>query len=328
MLFDPREYDRTQRAILRMRFDANETPFLERELTQLRTKVFTEIYSPSVARSFVPKATDIDPSTDTYTYKIYVPKGEVKLIAAKGNDLPRLDLGSREATGKVRPIGGSYGWDLFEMRKAQKAGVPLSDMKARMAADAIERGHDEMLAFGSLTDSLGAYPDVGCTGLVNNAAVVAQGILSGSFWLGGTPPDPDAVLAEMSAVVAAVSDNSLNTFRANTLLMPVKLYNYAERTPFSPLTGESILTLFKRNHSSVTTIAPWWRLDGAGAGGAHRMIAYQKDPMTAEAVIPQEMEIMPPEWQQLELLHHCFARNGGVKIYQPLAFKYADFAAS
>lgn len=330
MFFRPEQYDRMQRAELAKRFDANETASLERQLVQLRTKVFTEIYAPSVARSFVPKATDIAASVTTYEYQIFRAKGEVKLIAAKGNDLPRLDLESVSATGKVRPLGGSYGWDIFEMREAVRTGMPLSEQKARVAAEAIERGIDEMLALGSLPDTLGAYPDVGCTGLANNAAVIANpgGILSGSFWFGLTPPDPENVLAELNKLVITPASNSKNVFKANTVVLPTTIYNYVEQTVFSPLTGETILTVFQRNNKSISMVAPWWRLDGAGADGKHRGISFQRDPMTAESVIPQEMEIMPPEWQQLEMLHHCFARCGGVKIYQPLAFAYTDWAIS
>lgn len=324
MLIHPREFDRQQRAMLAQRFDANETAMLERELTQVRAKIFEVIYAPTVARGFVPKATDIASSATTYVYKVYTPVGEVKLIAAKGNDLPRLDLTAREVTGKVRPIGGSYGWDIFEMREAARTGTPLSEMKARLAAEAIERGIDEMLAFGSLKDTLGAYPDVGCTGLANNPAISIH-VPNGTFWF-GVPPDPDDVYAEVSAMIDFVASSSKNTFVANTVLLATRLYNYIERTPFSALTGDSILTVLKRNHGSVTLWAPWWRLDLGGAGGLDRGIAYQRDPMTAEAVIPQEMEVMPPEWQQLEVLHHVFARCGGVKVYQPLAFHYRDWA--
>ncbi|MDB4995196.1 MAG: hypothetical protein JWM74_2628, partial [Myxococcaceae bacterium] len=54
-----RSFRQRQRFVLSQNFDADETLFLERELTQLRTKMFTVLFPPSLARSFAPKATDI-----------------------------------------------------------------------------------------------------------------------------------------------------------------------------------------------------------------------------------------------------------------------------
>jgi hypothetical protein len=92
------------------------------------------------------------------------------------------------------------------------------------------------------------------------------------------------------------------------------------------LNGESVLSVFKRNNPQITMIAPWYKLRTAGAGGKPRAIAYQRDPMILESVIPQEFEVLPPEMKGFEFINNCHARCGGVKIYQPLALRYMDFA--
>lgn len=309
------------------RMDAD-TAFLERELTQLRARTYTVEFAPIVSRQFAPKATDIAASVETYSYKVFEPVGRAKLGNYKAKDIPRVDLVAREVFGKVRPVVASYGWDINELREAARLGMSLPDVKARTCRDVIERGIDQILAFGAIPDEAGNLPDVGLNGLVNNPSVVALGIQTGGYYLGATPEDPAVILKELSGLLAEVKDESLDKWAANTLLLPTRIHTYIQQTPFSALTGESILTVFRRNNPQLTMIAPWNRLDAAGAGGKPRAIAYQRDSSVLEAIIPQEFEVMPPEMQGFEFVHNAHARCGGVKIYQPLAMRYMDFDLS
>lgn len=325
-------YDRIQRSLLSMHFDANETVFLERELTQLRSKLFEVLYPEPVARLFVPKANDIAASAETYAFKVYRPTGVAELISYKTGQIPRVDLTADEVTGKVRPIAAAYGWDLNELREAARLGLQLTEVKARTARNAVERAIDEVLFGGTLADASGNSTAVGMNGLANNPYVIAnpEGILTGSFWFAATPPDPDVILKNMTDLVIAVSNNSSNVFMADTLLLPLKNYNYVQQTPWSALTGESILTIFKKNNPQIKMVAPWFKLDTAGTtyGTCPRAIAYQKDPMVLEGVIPQEFEQLPPEVRDMQFVINCHARCGGVKVYQPLGMAYMDFALS
>ncbi len=323
-----------QRFCLSQNFDANETLFLERELTQLRVKMFEQQFPPSLARTFAPKATDIAASADTYSFKVYKPVGMAKLIAYKAGDIPRVDVVATEVLGKVRPIGAAYGWDINELREAARLGLQLPEVKARAARDFIERGIDNCLAFGSLPDEAGLYPDVGLNGLANNTLVTALTVLTGGFWVdvngvaNPAPLDPAVIMRQLQNMISTIGNTSKDVFKANTLLLPTAHYEYIRGATFSALTGESILTVWQRNNPQITTIAPWYKLNGAGVGGLPRAIAYQKDPMILESVIPQEFEVMPPEMKGFEFVNNCHARCGGVKIYQPLAMRYMDFAVT
>lgn len=323
-----RSYKARQRFVLSQNFDADETLFLERELTQLRAKMFTVQFPPSLARTFAPKATDIAPSADTYSYKVLKPVGMAKLIAYKAGDIPRVDVVATEVLGKVRPIGASYGWDINELREAARLGTALPEVKALAAKDFIERGIDNCLAFGSLPDEAGLYPDVGLNGLANNPLVSALTVLTGSWWLNPSPIDAALILAELASLVSTVGNYSNDVFKVNTILLPTTHYEYIRQAVFSALTGESIMTIFLRNNPQITTLAPWYKLNTAGASGGPRAIAYQKDPQILEAVIPQEYEEMPPEMKGFEFIKNAHARCGGVKVYQPLAMRYLDYATS
>lgn len=315
------------RAALIEHFDANEAMFLERELTQLRATTYTTEYAELLARTFAPKATDISPTADTYSYKVYTPTGAAELIAYKGGELPRVDTAVREVFGYVRPIGAAYGYDLMELRRAAELGTSLDAVKAMLVRDAIERGIDECLAFGSLPNNAGNRPDVGLNGLINNSDVASP--LSGLYWDDATSgPEPAEVLADLNKLVANMAKETKNVFRPNTILLPTAKYEHVKQTPYSELTGKSILATFLENNKEITTVAPWWRLDDAGASSAPRAISYFKDKKVLEAVIPQEFESMAPQWKGLEALINCHARCGGVKIYLPIAVNYMDFATS
>ncbi len=332
MILD-RTYKARQRALLEAHFDANETMFLERELVQLRQKIFEVQFPDPVARMFLPKATDIASSAEIYAYKVYRPVGNAAVINYKSDDIPRVDMVADEVQGKVRPIAAAYGWDINELREAARLGLQLSETKARTARDAIERGIDELLAFGTVADAASNRADIGLSGLVNNSLIAGSAnanVLDGSYWTDAT--DPADMLADLNSLVVAPSNASKNVFRANALILPLSHYNRASQTPWSALTGQSVLEVFKQNNKQISSILPWHKLDSVttAQGGADkpRAIAYQKGPDTGEAVIPQEFEQMPPEMKALTFVINCHARCGGVKIYQPLAFKYLDFATS
>jgi len=318
-------YKKLQAQVLAQHFDANDTAFLERELTFVRAHVIETAYLPSLARGFVPKATDIPDSADTYVYKTLNVVGKAKMITYESKDLPRVDVDGLEVLGKVHPLGASWGFTINELKESARLKTNLAEAKPRAARDVVERGIDNILAFGSIPDEAGLLPDVLLQGLVNNPAVTTLGITSMPWWLNPTPMDPNLVLKSIADFATKISTRSSDTWQADTLLMPTLHYNFLQQTSYSTLTGETLLTIFKRNNPNLTTIAPWFKLNTAGAGGLPRMIAYKKDASILEGVIPQEFEVVAPQYSALEILYNCHARCGGVKIYQPLAVVYGDF---
>lgn len=326
-----KRYQDLQRAALVAHCDANETLFLERELTQLRQKLFEVVYPALIARSFAPKAGDIAASAETYSFKVYRQVGKASHKGYDADDHTKTDANATEAYGVVRPITDGYGWNINELREAARTGVQLSEMKARAARDVIERGIDMTLAYGAIPNDDGTLPNIGLNGLVNNV-VVDDSIEAGLFWLNPTPVDPSLILKDLNDWVSKIGQQSKQAFEADSIILPKTHFDYAEQTPFSELTGESILTIFQKNNKRIKSVAPWHLLDSvtAALGGQAkpRGIAYKKDPMVLEAVIPQEFEALPPEVRKFRFEILCHARCGGVKIYQPLAVRYIDFATS
>src|SRR5690606_8774284 len=95
--------------------DANETSMLERELTQLRTTTYTEGVAPSLARTFLPQATDIAQSAERYAYKVYKLTGSAKVGGNDTDDAPLVDVAAHEVTGKVYPVRDAFKYALNEI---------------------------------------------------------------------------------------------------------------------------------------------------------------------------------------------------------------------
>jgi hypothetical protein len=307
-----------------VRLDANETAFLERELTQLRTRVFEVQYPDLLARRFVPLATDIASSAERYAYKVWDKTGKAKVIANDIDDAPRIDVSATEVTGRVYPVGASYGWGLNEIREAVRTGTPLNQQRAVAARNAIELGVDQMLAEGYTTQP--GETNLITKGLVNNAAVEGAAfanVTSLTNWTMAT--DPDDILAELYGMIAGIVTDSKQVFRPNTVLMGTNRYNIIAQKKVGVDNDTTILRSFLANNPYIQSVDQWYRLDGAGENSTGRIIVYQRDPMVLEGVVPQEFEQLPPQARNFEFVVNCHARCGGVKIYQPSAVKYGDF---
>jgi hypothetical protein len=323
-MYDELRLRKQTREELVKRFDASETAFLERELTVIRRKVFEVQYADLLAKKFMPLATDIPPSAETYVYGVYDKSGRAKVIANGSVDLPRVDVIKSEVTGKVREIGDSYGWDITSMREAARVGAPLTEMKAKAARTAIETLTDKMLFDGKDHDGT----SFGVTGIANNADVISQGIVNpvSDPWL--ITMDPALILADLNSSVATMVAASLQKWLPDTLLLAPREFAIIVATRVSVYSDATILQSFLKTNPYIKNIDQWHRLTGAGAGGLNRGIAYKRDPEVLEGVVPLDFEQLPPQARGLEFVVPCHARCGGVKVYQPGAMRYIDFATS
>ena len=306
--------------------DANETAFLERELTHQRAKVHEVKFPELMAKRLMPLAGDVAPSAETWSAPVLRPVGKAKHGTYEAKDIPRADVVADEILGKVRPITMGYGWNVNELKEAARVGRAIPQMKAMSCRKAIERGVDETLAFGAMEDVAGNRPDIGMDGFVNNALVEANGIEALPFILDGDLTGAE-VVEMLSTFCSNITNNTKRVFNVNTLALPGPIFEYCKRTAYSDSIADSILTVFKKNNEGIDVI-PWWVLDDAGDSGKPRAIAYQKDAEVLEGIVPLEYEEIPPQSVGFEIVTNAHARCGGTKIYHPEAVVYGDFATS
>lgn len=307
-----------------LKLDANETAFLDRELTQLRAKVFDVVYPNLLARSFLPMATDIAATASSFAYKVWDRKGKAKVGANESDDAPRVDVTAREVTGKVFPIIASYGYGVDELAESVRLGTSLDAKRAMAVRDAIEEGVDEMLAMGN-------------TGAPGESNLITQGILDHddiagaanvrviplTDWTSAT--SAATFISELNSLRNAVPGGSKQRFRATDIVLPADRYELIASKPYGVDSDRTVLSWFEQNNN--IKISAWYRGEGLGVNSNGRAIVYQKDPNVLEGVVPMEFTQLPPQARNYEFVIPCRARCGGVKVYQPLGVYYGDFAA-
>jgi hypothetical protein len=305
------------------RFDANDTAWTERQATQVRSKLFEVKYTDLKAMELIPLATDIAAEPGPYVYNVLDMVGEAKVIASGSDDLPRVDISMSERNGKVMAVGASYGWDVFEIRKAARLGLPLTEHKARTARLAIARQVDKMLASGTTDSQTG----LGLEGLINNADVAALGIGVMDHWVLGTTTATQ-MIGEVNALVNTIVSATSEAWIPDTVVLPTNRYTIFASAPYGTDSDSTALTWFLKNNPYIKNVTSWSRLTGAGASSKDRMIVYKRSPDVLEGVVPLIFDQEAPQPRNLEMVTPCYAFCGGVKVYHPEAMRYADFDAS
>jgi hypothetical protein len=303
-----------------LRLDANETAFVERELTQIRAKLFNVIYAELKAQSLVPIASDISPDVQQYVYFVLDMVGEAKVIANGADDIPRVDVSKTERSGVVKTIAASYGWELFEMRLSARLGRPLNQQRAQAARRAIASQIDKILSTG-VTDS---QSGLGMEGLLNNADVVALGISTQAKWIQGTTTAL-AMINLLNSVAQAIVTATNEAWIPDTAVLPTAMYGILANTAYGLDSNLTALKWLTANSPYIKNVASWYRGNGAGASSADRGLIYKRDPEVLEGVVPLQFEEQPPQARGLEVVVNVVGRAGGVKVYHPEACRYLDF---
>lgn len=304
------------------RLDANETAFLERELTQLRTKTLDVQYGAIKGLTVVPLATDIAPSAETYSTKVYDYVGKARIGGPKNAAPPRVDVQTGEILGKVYTVDAAYGWDVLEMREAARMGVSLSDRKAMAARKAIDYAIDDMLISGK--PSTETTTNLQTVGFANGTGVSVMGSAF-TNWVQGTTTD-DVIVAELNAFVDQQLAGTLDNegLKGDTLVLPTSRYLIANSTRLGVDSDKTALSWFKANRPEITVI-PWARMQGVTSSAKDRACFYKRSPDVLEGVVPILFENLAPQTQGLEFIVNCFARCGGVKVYNPTGMLYRDW---
>lgn len=313
--------------IISQNLDANESAFFARELEFVKARSFDIKYPQFKSTTHIPVSTEAGPGASTITYQQFNQVGIAKIIANYADDLPRADVFGKEFTAKVRSIGGSYGYNVQEIREAQMAGRPLTQRKANATRRANDQKSNNVAWFGDA--------EHGLIGMLNQpnvpAAVVPAGATTTNVpWVGGTPKDAAEILQDMNDAVTRIIDLTLGVEIPNTILLPIEQHRKISTTRLDSGTDTTIREFFLRNNPEITMI-DWVNelknVDPAPSGGAAPtdvMITYDKSPDVLTLEIPQPYEQFAPQERNLEFVVPTHSRHGGVIVYYPLAIDIAE----
>ena len=305
--------------IISRNLDANESAFFARELEAIKARTYDVMYPEYKAIKHIPVSGDAGPGAESITYQQFDQVGIMKIIANYADDLPRSDVFGKEFTAKVKSLGGSFGYNVQEVRAGAMAGRPLPARKAT----AVRKANDQAV------NRIGWFGDAkaGLLGMLNQpnvpAAVASTGATSTKVkWAEKTV---DEILLDLNNMVSDMVELTLGVEVPDTILLPIKQYQLISTTPRSSTSDTTILEYFLRNNPMIKEI-DWVNelkdvtpLPSGDAGTKDCAICYKKNPDKLTLEIPQQFEQFPAQERGLEFLVPAHSRIGGVIFYYPLS---------
>ena len=303
--------------------DANESAFFARELEHIKTRTYDILYPEYKATRLIPVSTDAGPGAESIVYQQYDAVGVMKIIANYADDLPRADVKGKEFLSPVRSLGGSYGYNVQEVRNAQQAGKPLNTRKAAAERQAYEQSVNKIAWFASATD--GVYG--GLTGLLYNPNVTKTTPTYGA-WI-STPRTAAEILIDMNAAVNDTISLTKGVEIPDTMLLPLDEHGHVNTMPRSTNSDLTVLEYFKRNQPGVSVewvneLADVDPKPSGPAGPSNLMVTYSKRSEKLTLELPQLFEQFPAQERGLEFIVPAHGRIGGVIIYYPLSVNIVE----
>jgi hypothetical protein len=299
----------------KMKLDAGESVFFERQLESVEARLYQTKYKELKYRRLIPVSNRDGAGASSIIYYMYSKVGMAKIIANPADDLPRSDVFAKETIAKVFSIGTSFGFSTKEMRRAQFSGVPLEMLKVDSARRAVRVKESDIAWTGEAShDIVGLFEN---TNITNTQAPLNAGSTSRA-WSAKTS---DEIIADIITMISGIRTLTKGVQAANTLLLPVAQYDIIALKPRSSLTDTTILEFITKpgNAYGLDTVDWLVELEDAGTGASDMAFAYERDPEVLELRIPMEMQMLPPERRNLEMLTNIESEIAGVVVRYPLA---------
>ena len=307
--------------------DANETVFFSRELEHIKAKTY-DIKRPELkAPRLIPVSTEAGSGAETITYDQWDEVGIMKIISNYADDLSRADVKAKQFSSQVKSLGASYGYNVQEIRNAQKAGKSLNARKASSVRRAYDQAVNRIAWFGQA--------DANLLGMLNQpnvpAATVATGVTtSNTRWIGGTPKNADEVITDLNDIITNIIETTNGVEHPDSLILPVAQLRHISTTQKSSASDTTILEYFMKSNPGISNIE-WVNemkdvtpLPSGNAGTKDVMIAYRRDPEYLTLELPQPFEQFPAQERNLEFVVPTHARIGGVIVYYPLSMRIVE----
>jgi hypothetical protein len=294
--------------------------FFARDLEQIKARTFDVKYAELPFRNLFPVSNEGGPGTESITYVTYDQAGMSIIISDYSRDLPRADVGGKETTVKVRETGIAVAWTQAEIRKAAKAGRSINDRKMIAAV----RGNEQTL------NTIAFYGDAatGLIGLFTQPNIPVADVPNGA---GGNPEfttkTPDEIVFDLMDIMNDIFTLTKMIERPNTLLLPPAQWGYIATTRLGSVNDTTILEYFVSKCpyiNSAADVIPVNELTGAGTAGVDVMVAYRRDPDTAQFEEPMPLMFHPEQIKGLEVEVPAEGSNAGLNVYYPLAFSIRE----
>lgn len=304
-----------------LRFDSAEdaSVFFARELDYVKAKSYDKQYPQFTAEQNFPISHEVNEGADTVTYYSYEKTGFAKIISNYAQDLPRADVKGHASTAMVKSIGASYGYSMQDMRASRMAGKSLDARRAESARYQIAKTSNEIAWAGNKEAGL-----MGVISKDNNVPVytIPKGASQKTGWADKTP---DEIIADITGMLAFMSDTTMGVEIPDTLMIPPAVWISMTKKRLDG-TASSVLKYVQDNFPEITfKQAP--ELDAKSTGtnpyGLNVAFLFKNDPdkFTVEIPLPYYQYTAQPKGLEIEI--PCEERTAGAIIYYPMSMLIA-----
>lgn len=320
---EARSWHGAEDAGARLRMDAGETTILAQQLEEMEAEVYRADYPDVKTAQIIPIDTSGDPGAETVSFSDSDGNAKWQLMGEDGhvNDAPSQGMKRAKDAIHYYSFFHAFGWSVNDVRRAQRANVPLSTEQALLARESWEEAFEDIVAKGlSGTDLRGllSYPGIDLD-------------TEDDAWEDKTSAS-DLVALFMSVFNTKMEEvEGIDSLMPNRYVLPLSIYNHLNTVPYvlgGVDTGKTALDMcIERARRIVPDFqVMWWRKCRlAGAGGAvHRALLYRADPRVLKAKVSVPFEMLPVQPENLRFKVPCHARTAGVMIRKPLGVKYID----
>lgn len=299
-----------------LRFDANATAFLARDLVHVQQENQRVFYQALQMGSLVPIKSVTPIGAETVAIRTLDRVGEAKFTSELAGDGPRVDVMASEDTYPVRELGASYHYTVRELEKAAHANIPLDREKSDAAAEVLARKIDQLIAFG----------DTGSNqkGFFNNPNVGVLTLTAGKWTTTGTVATIQSDIAQLETQFIT---NGQGWNEQSTLLLQTPVEGVLVRTTTGSNADCTLKSFFLRpgNTRSINSITRVPLLDTAAAPKvvtANEGVLYTPDPSCVYVDVPLPYEELPPQAKGFEWVVNCRSLFAGVQFLRPWTALY------
>lgn len=300
--------------VARMHADAPLSAFAEQELRQMMTQTYDRVFPELDARQHIPIKPGLAAGAMALGFDRWDMRGRARFMGANARDVPRVDVGKERETHPVRAIVLGYGITIQEQMASAFSGIPLDQRKS----DGVRRGmaetEHEVLLIGSAEENL--------PGFIGRCPMVPRALLPTGSWTPAT--SPDNIIKDLNFMVDAIFVATNRAFRPSVILLPLDKFRLIQTMPRSSTSDKTVLMWFLENNPYVREILPLYELGTANPSGGASALAYQKDPLVLEGIVPMPFRFLDPQVQGFETVVPAMQTIGGTFWYQPLGGCFFD----
>jgi hypothetical protein len=301
--------------------DSNPSLIMARKLIEVSTKLY-EIKYPELAFNNLVTVTSSGKGLESVGYDMINFSGTADFVSNGADDLPRSDAEGKQYLFPVRTFGASYGYTLQELWSLSRAGSSLDLIKAKSVRRSMEQLKDKVFFFGDKLRELNGLLSDAYLPLYNQYVLPADGTGASTKLKDKTP---DKVIRDLCAVINQVSNNTLETFQANVLVIDNENYTDIESRVAFP-DGNSALTI--KDHvekiKRVTIVSALKFFEVDSLGGDSVMMAMNNSDEVLSFEIPLPFEQLPLYQESaLRFIVPCLGQISSLQVRYPKAISYA-----